>query len=49
MIKIDSNLINHVLIEELNIQEDHVHVLVKVLPKDSVSNYIGIQSRGEVL
>ena len=29
------------IIEELNIQEDHVHLLVKVPPKVSVSNYVG--------
>jgi putative transposase len=28
------------IIEELNIQEDHVHLLVKVPPKLSISDYI---------
>jgi putative transposase len=29
------------IIEELNVQEDHVHLLVKVPPKISISNYVG--------
>jgi len=30
-----------VLIEELNIQKDHVHILCSVPPKVSISNYMG--------
>ena len=29
------------IVEELNIQEDHVHLLVMVPPKVSVSRYVG--------
>ncbi len=29
------------IIEELNVQEDHVHILVMVPPKISISNYVG--------
>lgn len=28
-------------VEELNVQEDHVHVLVSIPPKVSVSEYVG--------
>ena len=31
----------HVEIVELNVQVDHVHLLVKVPPKISISNYVG--------
>jgi len=30
------------IIEELNVQEDHVHILVKVPPKVSVSDFVGM-------
>jgi putative transposase len=29
------------IIEELNLQEDHVHILAMVPPKVSISNYVG--------
>jgi putative transposase len=29
-------------VEELNVQKDHVHIIVSILPKVSVSEYIGI-------
>ena len=29
------------MIEELNVQEDHVHILVLIPPKISVSQYVG--------
>ncbi len=33
---------NQCMIEELNIQEDHVHLILKVPPKHSVSKVMGI-------
>ena len=29
------------IIEELNVQEDHVHLLIKISPKVSVSDFVG--------
>lgn len=33
---------NNCIIEEMNIQDDHVHLLVMVPPKISISTYVGI-------